>query len=456
MKVIVLNGSPKGEMSVTYHNVLYLEKHFDDVSFEYVHIGKLINKYEKDLECFYELMDKIKDSDLIFWIYPVYTFLIPYQLMKFIELIFERKQEYVFTDKYTTQLSTSKHFYDMTAYNYLHNISETLEMKHIFGHMADMNDLLNEVGRKSLIDFFESIEDVVSKEKYVIKKYKQRKPLIYPFSRNGSENGYSKKLKKESNIVVIYNGLDYSLSLKNMINELEDLCSYSIHKVDLSHIDVKGGCLGCLKCTFTGHCVYKDDFENIHKNKIENADVVLYASDIKNHWMHLDFKKFSDRSFFNGHRISTKGKGIGYLISGPLRDECNLRDVMEARADVSGMYLLDIVTDEDIDTQKKIERLSDKIDYFMDFKPERPISFWGVGGMKIFRDLVYEMRFLMVEDHKFYKKEKLYDFPKKRRLLNMLLFFPMKLMMFPKIFKKIEPKLLEYMIRIYQKKVDKF
>ena len=43
-----------------------------------------------------------------------------------------------------------------------------------------------------------------------------------------------------------------------------------------------------------------------------------------------------------------------------------------------------------------------------------PRNFYGVGGMKIFRDLVWLMRGLMREDHRFYRAHGLYDFPQKR------------------------------------------
>jgi len=33
--------------------------------------------------------------------------------------------------------------------------------------------------------------------------------------------------------------------------------------------------------------------------------------------------------------------------------------------------------------------------------------------MKIFRDLIYSMRGVVGDDHRFYKKHKLYDFPQK-------------------------------------------
>jgi hypothetical protein len=64
-------------------------------------------------------------------------------------------------------------------------------------------------------------------------------------------------------------------------------------------------------------------------------------------------------------------------------------------------------------------------------KPTRPVTFAGIGGMKVFRDLIYKMRGLMQEDHRFYKKHKLYDFPHKdfktifkMKLIGLLLRIP--------------------------------
>ena len=47
-------------------------------------------------------------------------------------------------------------------------------------------------------------------------------------------------------------------------------------------------------------------------------------------------------------------------------------------------------------------------------KAARPVNFLGIGGLKIFRDLVYVMRGVMQEDHRFYKHHGFYDFPQKQ------------------------------------------
>ena len=46
MNILVLNGSPKGEDSITLQTVRYLEKRFGQ-SFEVLHVGRKIKALEK-------------------------------------------------------------------------------------------------------------------------------------------------------------------------------------------------------------------------------------------------------------------------------------------------------------------------------------------------------------------------------------------------------------------------
>lgn len=53
-----------------------------------------------------------------------------------------------------------------------------------------------------------------------------------------------------------------------------------------------------------------------------------------------------------------------------------------------------------------------------------PRTFLGVGGHKVFRDLVYDMRGVMTADHRFYRDQGRYDFPQKRirrRIFNRIM-----------------------------------
>ena len=85
-KVLIVNGSPKGNNSITLQTSKYLELLFPDITFEVINVGAKIKAYEKDMS---EAIDKLVNTDLIIFSYPVYTFIAPYQLHRFIELIKE-------------------------------------------------------------------------------------------------------------------------------------------------------------------------------------------------------------------------------------------------------------------------------------------------------------------------------------------------------------------------------
>lgn len=86
MKILILNGSPKGNNSVTLHTALYLKALYTDHTFEILHVGQRIKVFEKD---FSEPKIFLENADLILFVYPVYTFIAPYQLHRFLELIRE-------------------------------------------------------------------------------------------------------------------------------------------------------------------------------------------------------------------------------------------------------------------------------------------------------------------------------------------------------------------------------
>ena len=84
MNILVLNGSPKGEYSITLQTVRYLEKLYPAHSFEVLHVGQKIKSLEKDMT---EALAMVSRADLLLFSYPVYTFIAPSQLHRFIELL---------------------------------------------------------------------------------------------------------------------------------------------------------------------------------------------------------------------------------------------------------------------------------------------------------------------------------------------------------------------------------
>ena len=62
-----------------------------------------------------------------------------------------------------------------------------------------------------------------------------------------------------------------------------------------------------------------------------------------------------------------------------------------------------------------MEAAAKRLAYALENRYVPPRNFYGVGGMKIFRDLIWLMRGIMKADHDYYKAHGLYDFPQKHR-----------------------------------------
>ena len=173
-----------------------------------------------------------------------------------------------------------------------------------------------------------------------------------------------------------------------MVERFRAVSPFTIVTVNLQEFPFAGGCLGCFHCAADGTCIYKDGFDSFLREKIQSADAIVYAFSIRDHSMGYRMKLFDDRQFCNGHRTVTMGKPVGYLIDGAYDREPNLRMLIESRAEVGGNFLAGVATNE-TDPASEIEQLAARLDYAIQNDYQQPKTFYGVGGMKVFRDLIY-------------------------------------------------------------------
>ena len=443
MNILVLNGSPKGDYSITLHTVLYLQKKYPEHNFDILHVGQRIKAIERD---FSESASLIAKADAILFSYPVYTFIATCQLHRFIELMKEHNVNV--TGKIATQITTSKHFYDVTAHRYIQENCDDMGMNYIRGLSADMEDLTTEKGRKEAENFFDYF--LWGAEKKYFEKPAAKKYDFTPVPATAIENDND---SKSGNVVVVADYNESDVQLKNMISRFCAKVSSKTRVINIREYPFKGGCLGCFRCAADGVCVYKDGFDSFLRNEIQTADAIVYAFGIKDHSMGSVFKTYDDRQFCNGHRTVTIGMPVGYLISGKYSDEINLQTILEGRAQVGGNILAGMATDE-YDTDYQIDKLADSLDYAVANKNTQPQNFYGVGGMKIFRDLIYQMRGLMKADHKFFKSHGQYDFPQKKKGMTMLMYLVGSLNASEKVRAKMGNKMNEGMVMPYKKLID--
>ena len=447
MHILVLNGSPAGEDSITLFTVRYLKELFSNVSFETLHVGQRIRRIEQD---FSDAKAKLIAADLILFCYPVYTFLVPAQLHRFVELM--KTAGIDWSHKFATQITTSKHFYDVTAHRFIQDNCDDLGLRYVRGLSADMEDLLTEKGRHEAEAFF----------RFVLwqTEHGYAEPPLYrtqpPFAPIVPAPLVKPTAEKKPGTVVIVTDRDEGAqdALAAMIDRLVARLPYETRVVNLGTFPFAGGCLGCFHCASDGTCVYRDGFDRYLRENIQTADAIVYAYTIRDHSMGFRFKLYDDRQFCNGHRTVTMGKPMGYLVDGPLEQEPNLRMLMEARAEVGGNYLAGIATDE-VDPASEVDRLADTLTYALEHNYQQPKNFYGVGGLKIFRDLIYQMQGLMRADHRFYRKHGFYDdFPQKRRGRIAAMYLVGAMMKNPKLQKKLGNKMTEGMTLPYKKAIE--
>ena len=444
MNILVINGSPKGKNSVTLQTVRYWEILYPEHQFNILHAGQTIKALERD---FTPALEAIAQADVLLFSYPVYTFIAPCQLHRFIELLKETKVD--LAGRYATQLSTSKHFYDMTAHRYIQDNCVDLGLRYIHGLSADMDDLTTEKGRNEAEKFFSflywSVENGVYEHLPAFPTAGVRAPATVPTVADEDKTG---------DVVIVADFHEGDTQLQSMIDRFRAVMPRKTRVVNIREYPFRGGCLGCFNCAVSGKCVYNDGFDEYLRNEIQTADAIVYAFTVSDHSMGARFKMYDDRQFCNGHRTVTIGMSVGYLVSGDLRSEENLRTVMEARAQVGSNYLAGIATDES-DTDGAIDRLCSKLTYALEQKYLPPQNFYGVGGMKVFRDLIWLMQGMMKADHKFYKAHGQYDFPQKKWPRMLAMYGVGMLLSNKKLTAKMGSAMTDGMLMPYTKVLDK-
>ncbi len=413
MKITVFSGSPKGEDSITLQYVRYLEKQHPRVQFHVVHVGSKINKILREEGKLEEILQSVADSRGVLWIFPVYYFLIPSQLKAFIELLFETGSQKVFQGKYGAVVMTSIHFYDTSAAEYMRGICHDLGMRYAGEFMAEMYDLLRSRRRKNFAAFFRQFLHTVDNNlpTEVSCRPLQRPGLNYeagPLPEGEKEKGRRVLLLTDEE------GSDSNLG--KMIEAFTRYMPCRVEVINISQIELKGGCLGCLRCAYDNQCLYRDDLARLYEEHILPAEALIFAGTLRDRYLSSRWKMFFDRSFYRGHTPVFHRKQMAFIHSGPLSQVPVLRNNLEAKVQFNRGNLVGTVTDE-YETSGEVtallKALAERLVLALETGQEKPAAFYGLAGHLIFRDFVFRNRGIFRGDHLYYKKHNLYNFPQK-------------------------------------------
>ena len=458
MRIVVLNGSPKGDLSITLQYVLLVRKKFPEHQFKVFNIAQEIRKLEKDESAFKEVIDEVRASDGVLWAFPLYFLLVHSHYKRFIELVFERGAGDAFRKKHAASLSTSIHFFDHTAHNYINAICDDLDMRYVGAFSPSYHDIMKEEERKRLIlfagHFFRAIESNAATPK-----------SFMPVRHSGFEYRpgviQSQVPVGDKRVVIITDCRDGQTNLQLMVERIRQSFEGQAEVVNLHEVDIKGGCLGCLQCGYDSQCAYgsKDGYMEFFNSKVKTADVLVLAGAIKDRYLSSRWKMFFDRSFFNTHMPVLMGKQMGFVISGPLRQIPNLREVLEGWAEGQQTNVVGFVTDEGEDSAELDALLQGLAGQLVQFAAEgykKPVTYLSVGGRKIFRDEIWGgLRFVFQADHRFYAKHGVYDFPQKKYRMRAIVAVMMLLTKIPRFREEFRRRTKAEMVKPYQKLVEK-
>jgi len=445
MKICVLNGSPKGQNSITMQYERFLELAFADHSFVVEHVGQEIHTLETNETEFARVIDSVSSADIVLFATPVYYMLVPAQLKRFIELVFSRNAESAFDRKYAGTLTTSIHFFDHTAHAYLSGVAEDLGMQVAGSFSAKMEDLLEVPEQEKLVLFAKMLFETAALHPS-IQRHSAPVPAVdfqyipgpipVPFDTG------------EKTVLILTDATPGS-NLEKMVRRAAACCGRAASIVSLDEAKMKGGCLGCCRCAFDNTCVYNDGYAGFMNRAVLPVDIIIFAANVKDRYFSAAFKQFFDRSFFMGHVPKLAGKQIAILAQGPYSRSSPLPDVMAAYADTQGANLTGIVTDEDpglID--ERIDSLLAACIRCSNAGYVPPPQFPAVAGHKLFRDEIWGgMRAVFKADDRYYRANGGYDFPQYQyghRIRTALLAFALSL---PPIRNRAEKKMMQHMIQ---------
>lgn len=412
MDIVVLSGSPKGDQSVTMQYVAFLAKAFPAHRFSIVNIAQNIRQLENDRDAFTAVVDQIRGADAVLWAFPLYYLLVHGNYKRFIELVAERGAQSAFRGKYTAALSTSIRFFDHTAHNYINAVADDWGMHYVGRYSAKMYDLLNPAERDRLRAFAADFLAAAAERRPTARAYGPLVPVAGRYTPGPAAAPTALGGKKA---LIVSDAAPGDHSLAAMVAR----CAAALggaETVNLRDLDIKGGCLGCCRCAYDNTCVYagQDGFVAFYDAKVKTADIVVYAGAIRDRYLSARWKTYFDRTFYNNHIPTLHGKQLAFLVSGPLAQHANLRQIIEAYAETQGAGLTGLVSDEGDAPQT--DALIDSLAATMAEKAARgylpPPTFFSTAGRKLFRDEVWgHMRFPFVADHRYYRANGLYDFP---------------------------------------------
>ena len=130
-----------------------------------------------------------------------------------------------------------------------------------------------------------------------------------------------------------------------------------------------------------------------------------------------------------------------------MRQNQNLREILQAWGELQQANLVGVVTDEEQDSatlDALVQELAEQLLWGAEHAYIKSETFRRVGGMKVFRDEIWgDLRAVFQADHRYYRAHGFYDFPQKKGRTQLLNAFMILLLKVPTIRERVYTKELK-------------
>jgi multimeric flavodoxin WrbA len=441
MNIVVLGGSPKGNVSVTMQYVDHMKRTHPEHTYTTHLIAKDLRVLERDRVRFDALIEDVRNSDLIVWAFPLYILSAHANVHRFAELVEERGAVSAFTGKYAATLTTSIHYYDHLAHQWTRAICDDWGLLHAGTFSAEMFDLVDPKKRAQYERFLERLFADVARKVPVQRVSLPRTAAPGAPDATLALAQPTVKLENQGVRIVVVTDADAGSPQERMVARFASSFTEPPRVRNLNDMKIKGGCKGCLRCGFDNRCIYGDgdDIAKLYSEEIPAADVLVLAPTVKSRYFSSLFKTYLDRRFQWTHQPQLTGKQTAWIVSGALSRSPLLSEAMAAMSELDEANPVGIVSDDPellggADLNALLGRLAADLVASARSGYRAPQTFLGVAGIKIFRDEIYgNLRFVFQGDHRYYRRHGMYDFPQKNRALRVRNFFMANLSRIPPV-----------------------
>ena len=300
MNILVLGGSPKGDASITLRYIRFLGLKFPEHTFEEIHVAATVRALERDPKALAGLMAKVQAADAVVFAFPLYVFLVHADYKRFFELVEERGLTPAFQGKPALILSTSIHFFDHTALEYVRGMAEDWGMGVCGVYSAEMHDLQKPDERLRLETFGRLTFERIARGGQEQRQTAPRPEWDYVYAPATPVRPVEAKGLKA---LILTDGNPGS-GTRGLAERFQAAFGGETETVDLNTLDIKGGCRGCTACAFDNECIYgdRDGVQEVYRVKLQQADIVVWAVGIRDRYLSARVKTFIDRRFLDTHQ----------------------------------------------------------------------------------------------------------------------------------------------------------